>query len=192
MNIISKTINTLTRIVGATAAGFKVGFDISTKGRVRDMTFIKAFQIGDDYVEVWVSDLILQSRGADVDYPNAICTLPRVVKNGTNRYYIYVSRCALEDPVACDALIAHECGHIIHKHLYNVAITNAKQSVVLEADYEIEADHFACELGFGDAMRKVINDAKEAGSRGWMIRKGMEIFDARLTAIDNWAATSCK
>lgn len=192
MNIISKTINTLTRIVGATAAGFKVGFDISTKGRVRDMTFIKAFQIDDDYVEVWASDLVLQSRGADIDYPNAICRLPQAVKNGANHYFICVSRCALEDPVVCDALIAHECGHIIHKHLYNAAIANVKQGLVLEADYEIEADRFACELGFGDAMRKVISNAKETDSRCWTIRKGMEIFDARLAAIDNWTATSHK
>lgn len=192
MNIISKTVNTLTRIVGTTAAGFKVGFDISTTGRVRDMTIIRTFQIGDDYVEVWASDLILRSCGADVDYPNAICSLVEDVKNGANHYLICVSRCALEDPVVCDALIAHECGHIIHKHLYNEAIANSKQGLVLEADYEIEADRFACELGFGDALRKVISNAKTTYSRCWTIRKGMEIFDARLAAIDNWTATSHK
>lgn len=192
MNIISKTVNTLTQIIGTITACFKVGFDISTNGRVRDIGFVRAFQLGDDYVEVWVSDLVLQSRGAEVDHPNAICTLPQVVENGANHYFICVSRCALEDPVVCDALIAHECGHIIHKHLYNAAIANTKQGLILEADYEIEADRFACELGFGDVMRKAISNAKETGSRCWTLRKGMEIFDARLKAIDNWTATSRK
>lgn len=189
MNIISKTVNTLTRIVGAIAAGFKVRFDISAKGRVRDMTFIGEFQIGDDYVEIWVSDLVLQSRGADVDCPDAICGLSQAVKNGVNHYSICVSRCALEDPVVCVALITHECGHIIHKHLYNAAIANAKQRVIVDVDYEIEADRFACELGFGDAMRKVISNAKETNSRCWALRKRMEILDARLKAIDNWEAS---
>lgn len=189
MNIISKTVNTLTQVVDNTVAGFKVGFDISTKGHVRDMTFIKSFQIGDDYVEVWASDLVLQAHGAFVNYPNAICKLPRVVNNGADCYFVCVSRCALEDQAVCDALIAHECGHIIHKHLHNAAVANAKMGIVYDVNYEIEADRFACEQGFGDAMRKVINDSKETSSRCWTIRNGMEILDARLAAIDNWTVS---
>lgn len=189
MNIISKTANTLTRVINANVAGFKVSFDLGTKGYVRDMGFVKSFQIGDDYVEVWANDLILQSRGNFADFPNAVCILPQAVKNGANRYYIYVSRCALKDPTVRDALIAHECGHITHKHLYNETIANAKQGLVINADYEIEADRYACELGFDEVLRKVISDAKEMSSHCWTIRKEMEIFDARLAAIDNWTAT---
>lgn len=188
MNVISKISNTLTKIIGTIAASFKVGFDIAAKGSVRDMEFVTSYQFGDDCVEVWVSDLLLQRHGADVDQPNAICTLPQVVKNGANRYYIYVSRSALADPYTLAALVAHECGHVLRKHLYNAAITNSKRGVVVDADYEIEADRFACILGMSDAMRKIIISAKETSLRGWTNRKYIEIYDARLKAIDDWEA----
>lgn len=197
MNVVSKTISTLAQIIDATIAGFKVGFDMRTKGRVRDMTFVDVFFIGDDCVEVWASDLMIQTYGSFVDRPNAICVLPQVVENDTNHYYIYVSRSALEDPTVRDALVAHECGHIVHKHLYNAIIASNKPGlsvarVLREANCELEADRYACEQGFGDTLRKIISDAKEASLRSWFSRKSIKELDARIAAIDNWTVTSRK
>lgn len=171
------------------ADGFKVSLNTSTLPSVRDMEFVREFRLGADYAEVWVSDLHLRVHGADVDRPNAICTLPQAVKNGPNRYYIYVSRCALADPLVFVALIAHECGHIIHKHLYNAYIRDSKYGVIRDADYEIEADRFACSLGVSDAMRKIIINGKEEILRGCTSEKYIKFYDDRLKAIDDWEAS---
>lgn len=58
MNVISKTIDTLTCLVDANVASYKVSFDIRTRGHARDLCFINSFYIGDDQVIIWTSGLL--------------------------------------------------------------------------------------------------------------------------------------
>ena len=194
MNIISKTFNTLAQIVDKRIATYKVAYDICSKCDVRDRVFIECryFGNGNDCVTVMASDLILRSLGVPVDYPSATCILPRVVEDGSNSYYICLSLCALNDPIVRNALVAHEYGHIFHKHLIKTktATAGVRQSFGLELAYEIEADSFACEYVTSDTLRKVIIDTKaKASSHRWTSRKDIETFDARLAVIDNRTAS---
>ena len=194
MNIISKTFNTLAQIVDKRIATYKVAYDICSKCEVRDKVFIECRYFGNsnDRVMVMASDLLLRSLGVPVDYPSATCILPRVVEDGSNSYYICLSLCALNDPIVRNALVAHEYGHIFHKHLIKTktATAGVRQSFGLELAYEIEADSFACEYVTSDTLRKVIIDTKaKASSHRWTSRKDIETFDARLAVIDNRTAS---
>lgn len=190
MNVISKTINTLAHIIHANIAGYKASVDIRLQGCARDQRFVNSFFIGDKQVVVWVSDMMVLCCGGLVDCPNAVCIFPQTAKGYTNRYHIYLSSCTLNYPAVCDAAIAHECGHIICRHLDNAAIARDRSGigVLRDAESEIEADRLACELGFSDELRKLICGAKESGIRIWGTGKYTEIFDARLAALDEWTA----